>query len=371
MDALTSLRFIAAFSIVFMHAEGLLSNGYPSYLSHLAWEQGVSFFFVLSGFILLYNYPVLDNKASETKYFVARIARIWPAYITVFALILLTSSQAREVPWSILTPTVLMLNSLVPNLHYCMNVNPPAWSVSTEFCFYLIFPLLVANFKNTWWWKLSISGAIVVLSIALAAVCNTDTAKVFFAGSILGDFFSHCFLYMNPIVRVFEFMIGMFTALAFMRFKDEWHSSNGRINALQVASVLTVILSFIVCSALTPLEQSPAVPNAFAHWLRSSGCFLADAFLIFSMAFGEGIFARAISSKAWVTLGEISYSFYLVHFPVIWLILVHKCDWFKAVPDLLLYSLSMLFILIAAWLLYTLIENPARKAIPKMVFGAK
>ena len=53
LDALTSLRFIAATMIVFYHMKGFALFGFsgPSFLA-----QGVSFFFVLSGFILAYVY---------------------------------------------------------------------------------------------------------------------------------------------------------------------------------------------------------------------------------------------------------------------------------------------------------------------------
>jgi peptidoglycan/LPS O-acetylase OafA/YrhL len=365
LDALTSLRIFAAGMAVFMHAEGLLSKGYPSFVSHLAWEQCVSFFFVLSGFILFYNYPVLENSRSVARFLIARVARIWPAYITIFALIAFTSNKAQEVSLSILASTVAMLNSLVPNLHYCMNLNPPAWSVSTEFCFYLMFPFLVASWKDTWWWKLSITGATVILSLLLAATSN-----------ISGDFFWHSFLYMNPIVRVFEFTIGMVTAGAFLRLREEWHNAGNRqnalqIDALQISAVLAVVASLIVCSVLTRVEQSPVVHNSLLHWFRTSGGAPAYAFLIFAMAFVEGKLAQCLSNKVWVTLGEISYSVYLVHFPLLWLALVHRFDWFGAIPDIPLYVLSIGAILSASWLMFTFVETPARKSIPRLVFGAR
>jgi len=48
--------------------------------------QGVSFFFVLSGFILAYVYPELGTWAAVRRFWRARIARIWPAYLASFAL---------------------------------------------------------------------------------------------------------------------------------------------------------------------------------------------------------------------------------------------------------------------------------------------
>jgi peptidoglycan/LPS O-acetylase OafA/YrhL len=79
LSALTTLRFIAASGIVLHHLRGpLLPND-----AFAAWplDNAVSFFFVLSGFILAYTYPKLERPGAVRDFFVARIARIWPVHL--------------------------------------------------------------------------------------------------------------------------------------------------------------------------------------------------------------------------------------------------------------------------------------------------
>ena len=74
LDALTSLRFFAAAMIVLVHSNPVF--GAMGLAESLPLDQGVSFFFVLSGFILAYNYPVLVGEADILAFLKARIARI-------------------------------------------------------------------------------------------------------------------------------------------------------------------------------------------------------------------------------------------------------------------------------------------------------
>ncbi len=87
IKCLTSLRFFAAAKIVVFHSvnafRGLGQGKIPFPLG-----QGVSFFFVLSGFILTYVYPSLSGSHRIRDFYVARIARIWPAHFVTFLLLL-------------------------------------------------------------------------------------------------------------------------------------------------------------------------------------------------------------------------------------------------------------------------------------------
>src|SRR5882762_3313186 len=97
LDALTTLRFFAAAMIVVHHSRG--NFGIPSdWAVHLPLDQGVSFFFVLSGFILVYVYPRLDTWDARRKFWLARFARIWPAHITAFGLLWLVLREPQYFP---------------------------------------------------------------------------------------------------------------------------------------------------------------------------------------------------------------------------------------------------------------------------------
>ena len=85
LDQLTSLRFFAAVMVVICHSAGLFGFVGGPELDGL--RTGVSFFFVLSGFILAYVYPKLDTIPELLHFLRARFARIWPAHFVTFLLV--------------------------------------------------------------------------------------------------------------------------------------------------------------------------------------------------------------------------------------------------------------------------------------------
>jgi peptidoglycan/LPS O-acetylase OafA/YrhL len=89
LAALTSLRFLAAAAIVYHHVMGAWA--FPR-VPQFHFAQGVSFFFVLSGFILTYRYPVLRDWREIRRFWLARFARIWPAHATSLVIVVATAT---------------------------------------------------------------------------------------------------------------------------------------------------------------------------------------------------------------------------------------------------------------------------------------
>jgi peptidoglycan/LPS O-acetylase OafA/YrhL len=147
LPALSGLRAFAALNIVFYHFSNpkwfgpfapIVDNGYTS----------VSFFLLLSGFVLAYNYSdrAQQGQLSARNFWVARVSRLYPIYIV--ALIVSTGMLLDE--WHVrshgqfalgvaLTP--LLLQGWIPTLSTFWNT--PAWTMCTEAFFYLIFPVVI------------------------------------------------------------------------------------------------------------------------------------------------------------------------------------------------------------------------------------
>ncbi len=147
LPALSGLRAFAALNIVFYHYGNpkwfgpfapVVNNGYTS----------VSFFLLLSGFVLAYNYSDRAQKGQlrARNFWLARISRLYPIYIVALAIstgMLMEEWHARshaQFAWGvILTP--LLLQGWSPSLSTFWNT--PAWTMCTEAFFYLIFPLVI------------------------------------------------------------------------------------------------------------------------------------------------------------------------------------------------------------------------------------
>ena len=89
LHALTALRFVAAFMIVLHHSRGVSLLPTNTAFFGLELYQAVAFFFVLSGFILTYVYPKFDSWNDRGRFLFARFARIWPAHVASFILLVL------------------------------------------------------------------------------------------------------------------------------------------------------------------------------------------------------------------------------------------------------------------------------------------
>jgi peptidoglycan/LPS O-acetylase OafA/YrhL len=132
LDALTSLRFVAAAMIVFFHVPaefGLSLDPYkPFMLGH-----AVSFFFVLSGFILALVYPDLEGKGRVGRFWLARFARLWPVHIAAFISTFILFDAQWKTHFALVN--LLMLQAWFPLLEYLFVYNSVSWSISVE-CFF-------------------------------------------------------------------------------------------------------------------------------------------------------------------------------------------------------------------------------------------
>ena len=146
LRALTSLRFVSALMIVVYHAPALMAwpwaTSRPDMLLH-----GVSFFFVLSGFILTHVYAGSAPVAAR-PFLQARFARLWPIHalaILILAATVPTHSVTFDGPglldkWVVLVVNLALMHAIVPITAYVFSWNAVSWSISTEVFFYMAFP---------------------------------------------------------------------------------------------------------------------------------------------------------------------------------------------------------------------------------------
>src|SRR5271157_15353 len=156
LPAITSLRFFAAFHVALFHIDAMGAITGPPWLKTFAGigYVGVSFFFVLSGFILVYTYAGRNIVLRE--FWQTRFARIYPAYL--FSLLLsfpffYFGALKMHVPFFAFSEqhfalasvlVLLLLQSWVPAA--ALSWNAVAWSLSVEAFFYAIFPFALTRF---------------------------------------------------------------------------------------------------------------------------------------------------------------------------------------------------------------------------------
>ena len=281
---LTSLRFAAALMIVFYHA----SNYFPwaAWAKSLPLNQGVSFFFVLSGFILTHVYT--SKSVSYTTFLRARFARLYPTHlVTCLLVIAFIRPDSRQFPGVgffdplvVLASNLSLTHSLPPFINYTFSWNSVSWSISTEMFFYIAFPLLLVGIRRNWYWKLACGVAIICAYEVVASVFHIPATS-----ERLTDLTITFLCRASPLFRGLEFVLGMSAYVAWRRL----HTYIPGLlvgTVLEAAAVLVVILWFRNMPELV-------LPPTFQFWFNSAGGCGVFAILIVAMATGSGVIAKA------------------------------------------------------------------------------
>lgn len=348
LAALTAARGIAAWWVVLYHFRDELPNDFfwePIYRCIARGDVAVDFFFVLSGFIISLNYTELLLKPTWRKYFwflVVRFGRIYPLHFVLLIAFLLNpiaiSLWSTEKNFGYRYDPGYFLLSLVlaQNWGFTSQLawNAPAWSISTEWAAYLLFPLNV-------WLTVRVGStarraALVALAfVAVLALCCYSLN--FSLGAEISRF---------GLVRCLtEFGAGVALQRVW-RLQVDCGRRYGITCILTAAGLLTLYL----------LELAPdflVLPATFC-------------LVVLSLASGATL-GRLICFPALIMLGEISYSTYLVHYLI--------KDWVKfcfsrpGVPPEALLLLYLGGVALASFALYNVVEGPARKAFRVWSYG--
>ncbi len=354
--ALTSLRFVLAFLVVYAHCGPLFglreSGGYEKFLPCM------SAFFILSGFVLRYRYPGMAGKGLW-RYYLARVARLWPVYLATLGLFVLLVPAAS---WPVPSPSPgLWLTNLTltqvwaPSSGCHGSLNKVAWSTSTEVFFYLCFPFLVWNWRRAWPRRLALA---VLLPLGLVYLASHHPALVPPKVSVARVLYEH------PLARLWEFVLGMVLAEAWQRFHPYVRLSRRAATVLEIMAVgltLGTALSGEFLAAY--LRAHLGLTESASTWLVISGLTAVPlAILLFVLALGQGHLSRCLAAPVCVFLGETSYSLYLVHYPLLMWVSTQPAVFARvsgAAGAVLFFALTAA----AAYLLWALIETPCRRGI--------
>lgn len=353
IKSLTGLRIFPAVAIVLIHSGEhfpALTNASGAF----AVTQLMTFFFVLSGFILTLNYPsIRDWKATFSFYF-ARFARVWPAHASCLLLLIFLIPETFRVTSTTLPmflANISLAHAWIPSWKYFFSFNAPSWSNSTDMFFYLCFPLLLLGLRKwKWFWVAAITFAFLV---GMTVFCNMQKLPEFHATELSNQ----ALMYINPFARILEFTIGMITALFFGRFVSNLKINTITATTLEV-STIALIFTLNLASPSIRLAALPYIGEAGAYWLYNSGVpVFAIAALFMILATEKGLCSRALSLPWLVVLGEMSFALYMLHSV---LLAYHGINFpiANSVPHLLMF-LATLFV--ASHLLWMLVEKPMRK----------
>lgn len=349
IPSLTALRFFAAAAIVYFHLQiyrVVATKPDPNF------ALGVSFFFVLSGFILAYNYQ--DMAATGLRrFYIARVARLLPVHLATFFL-----ASAVIVPWQSWTAgqvlvtvpyNLTLTHAWLPLNGMVFSWNAVSWSISAEFFFYLFFPVLVLS-QRLWLW----TAGFLALALAIVTAVHFTIGQGPQAG-MLAINGTHAVLQFPPS-RIFEFALGVMAGRAFAA----GYRLPGNPTVVELAAIGALVATITLSGYVETWLRTNGAPS-FAAWLDQSGCALAFALLILAIGSGRGLIGRLISHPAFELLGKISFATYMVHHIIIGVAAKHGLVALVGRPAAVVVLLVAIYV--TSWTVWRWIEEPMRRLI--------
>lgn len=332
LHSLTSLRFFAAAAVALMH--GFANYRLP--MIDLGFI-GVSFFFVLSGFVLTWA----SAAATGTGVFLRnRFAKLFPLSAATLAIAALVPVAQNSSALSFLQ-SVTLTQAWWP--WSASSFNPVAWSLSAEAFFYLLLPPVVTVMSR--FSTRELVGTVVFLAVlqpVLGAACQLT----------LGGQVSHFITYNVPLYRLPEFVIGVAVALLLKAGYVPSHRTQLSTAAFTTAGVTLTLLGDFLHSVPWWISQTLMLPAIVVLIWTAARRELAGS-------------SRLLTSPALVRLGELSFAFYMVHYLVLGAFGVLAGRWAQGLPWWLVPP-ALLCAAAVAWLANKCIEKPCERALRDM-----
>ena len=352
-----SLRGFAAIGVaLFYHYQHYIgintySGDYPfSSFGFWFFKYGwslVDFFFVLSGFVFSYVYKekIAQNKIGFKEYCFLRFSRLFPLHFVTLVLVAIFQ-------WlRINTHLGYYIYSFNDTYHFVLNLflvqsfgmdrgwsfNGPSWSISCEIVAYLIFFGVTLKYRHHIWFYLIfiLSGIFIANNNYHFFIINSQVARV------LMGFFAGCFFY----------------ELNFFIYKNHSRSPLGKMFKENHRPFLYNGLVFLLVITIL-LKAKFYGQDSLGNWSRIYTLIVYPGIII--LAINNPFLRALLSLKIFSLLGDISYSIYLLHFPIHLIIfLANKIfnlhfDYYSKI----FFLFNFTVIILISYLSYTYFEKP-------------
>jgi len=350
MLALEGMRGVAALMVFFVHFYALLGLRYTrpgswlhnaTHFAGVVGNVGVDIFFVISGFLM---YGIVMRKPTPfLTYFARRVRRLYPVFLVVFVVYVVLSyvdpvdSRIPQSPKQ--AADYLLLNlAMLPGMLPVMPIIRVAWSLSYEWFYYLILPFSVWAFLMRRWspaWRIAFVLTICLTQYVLCALHRSNNSRLvmFGAGAVLWELATYYGVakHLGRRGELFAIALVIF-ALGWMGVSPKYHLAVAFTPA-GIPSVNTPLL-FVSFFALT----------------------------LYSL-FYSGILSRLFCIKWLRWVGNMSYSYYLIHSLALHVVAKLMRHAFGVHPlgvlvFLVVGMISLLSTLVAGAFLYLAIERP-------------
>jgi len=294
IKTLTSLRFMFALMVILSHCISIST----SFDQHIFQEGfvGVSFFFVLSGFIISYSYKkrLLEKNISKHQFWIARLARIYPLHLATLFFAVLLHLEIWQNTWRGIChfiPNLFLLQAFIPEQSFYYSFNSPSWSLCCEMLFYALFPVFIQWFSSI---RKLLAVLFVLMTIILTGMAYTPQDQTLV----------NTIWYVNPFFRLCDFFIGMLLLEFYERYRHI-HLSYKKASLFEILASVIFLVFYLSANSFSIVYRASSY-----YWIPVS-------LVVFVFALQRGCISKLLSNKYLVYLGKISFGVYMFHFLVL------------------------------------------------------
>jgi peptidoglycan/LPS O-acetylase OafA/YrhL len=369
IKALSGLRIVAALWVVLFHFRPLLQMASPPLYDSLkpvldCGAQGVDLFFILSGFVLTWNYLDRMGESWSTKatlhFLWLRLARVWPLYLVTMHLAALwiiftlnvgdfPSPEAGQLTAISYLRQLAMVQLWFQPFFDGSSWDGPAWSISAEWLAYLLFGLLVLVIHR-------IDRATRAKGLLLLALAASLPPIVLLVAS--GGQFYTPWSWLPRIVLQFTAGALACAAVRKLTLSDRARRHAGHA-ALALVGVIVGVLYLVDAHPLGTVRDDFGLVDVL---------FMP---LVVTLAIGVGTLPALLSTRLMVYGGQVSFGLYMVHELVhtawLWIMAQYHVTMVPSINAKLVFVGLIVVAVALGVVLFHVVEEPARIWMRRMV----
>lgn len=256
--------------------------------------MAVSFFFVLGGFSMTLGYKdrILSHEFNYRKYLVRRCIKFYPLHwLCLLIAVPFTIAIFKWTHVPVFVANACLAHTLLPFEKLNFSYNAVSWYLANTMFFSLVFPFVLRTILK----------ASVLKKSVIAIICAMGYITI---ALMLPEEFYHTVLYVSPYIRLADFVLGIYLALAFLVLKEN--------HRLYYSPVIGMIL-LSLCIILLVVESIVLADNTRyispVYWPLVSLIILVAA--VTGNKTGGGYIL--LESRLFVRLGELSFVIFMTH----------------------------------------------------------
>lgn len=319
IESLQALRAIAFIGVFLLHAlrafvyldPVLYKTGFVFSYACL----GVSIFFVLSGFLMMYKHKNDKDDLSiknNIKNAIKRIKSLYPLHIITMILgtIIIffrgyysfsNLDSIKELIY-VLFLNITLLQSWIPDTLINTSLNGVAWYLSVSVFLYFMFPYIKKFIK----YKNNITlGIISIIWLLLEIVSCYLMIKVYGVDSKVYNWFMYCF----PLFRLGDFFMGCSLERVYSSI-DKEKISTTKATIYEIITIILIALVFIYYRMDHTRTIFKAINNMTTIYIPVS------LLLVLLFAINKGLITKLLNNKLLIYIGNISSYLFLIHYVV-------------------------------------------------------